>query len=251
MRTRLIIAVVLIALAQQLLFAACKKTERTEAKPPSSEQAHEQEMVRKSFAESKKAVAASVNGETITMFTLLREMNTIAPQYPAREPGKELDARIRKDALNTLIVQELAVQEARKRGMRVKPEVLDAEMKKIKTKTGSEEAYQQYLAQQGLTDTEFRQMIEQDALFEMIAEQEIDKKTTVTDVMLKERYEKEKAGSKDAAHRQMNFEEAKGMLEQKIRAEAAEKRMREWEKELRKKAVIRISEPKPGPEANP
>ena len=38
----------------------------------------------------------------------------------------------------------------------------------------------------------------------------------------------------------MSFEEAKGLLEQKIRAEAGEKRMREWEKELRKKAKIEI-----------
>jgi hypothetical protein len=78
----------------------------------------------------------------------------------------------------------------------------------------------------------------------MIAAQEVDAKITVTDADLRERYKKDKAGLKDPSHKQMTFEAAKGLLEQKVRAEAGEKRMREWEKELRKNARIEIIEQK-------
>ena len=148
-------------------------------------------------------------------------MNATAPQYLAKGQQRtpELDEKVRNDALDILIFQELAVQEAKKRGMKVKPEVIDGAVKKIKADKGSE-AFQTYLAENGLTEDELRKTIEQDALFEMIAAQEIDVKITVTDAALRERYKKEKAGMKDAAHGQMTFEAAKGMLEQRIRAEA-------------------------------
>jgi hypothetical protein len=244
MRTSTITAIIMILLVPQLMLSACKKAEKTSAKV--SPEAHQQEMMKKSFEESKKAIAATVNGEAVTMFSLLREMNTIAGNYvkPDQQPTPELNAKIREDALNTLIFQEMAVQEARKRGMKVKPEELDREIENIKTKAGTGQAFQEYLAKNGLTEKELRKTIEQDALFEMIAAQELDAKITVTDAALRERYKKDKAGLKDPSHKQMTFEAAKGLLEQKVRAEAGEKRMREWEKELKKNARIEIIEQK-------
>ena len=245
MRKSTITAIIMVLLLPQLMLSACKRSETTSGK--TSPEAHQKEMVKKSFEESKKVTAAKVNGEAITVFALLREMNAIAPQYMAAGAQKtpELDEKIRADALNTLIFQEMAVQEARKRGMKVSPEVIDREMENIKAKTGPGDAFQEFLARNGLTEKELRKTIEQDALFEMIAAQEIDAKITITDAALRERYKKEKAGLKDPAHRKMTFEESRGMLEQKARAEAAEKRMREWEKELKKNARIEIIEHKP------
>jgi hypothetical protein len=203
-------------------------------------------MVKKSLEESKKMTAAKVNGDAITMFSLVREMNTIASQYltPGQPATPEINVKIRADALNTLITRELAVQEARKRGMKVKLEAIDSEIKKIRASKGTEDAYQDYLGNQGLTENELRKTIEQDALFEMIATKEIDEKITITDADLRARYKKDKAGLKDSSHRQMNFEAAKGMIEQKVRAEAGEKRMREWETQLKKNALIEIVEQK-------
>jgi hypothetical protein len=235
-------AVMMIMLIASLVLFACRKTETTSAKV--SPEAHQNEMVKKSFEESKQVIAAKVNGEAITMFSVLREMNEIAPQYlKAGQPSTpEINAKIRKDALNTLITQELAVQEAIKRGIKVKPEVIDSEINKIKAGKGSEAGYQEYLANQGLTENDLRKTIEQDQLFELIAAQEIDAKITVTDAALRERYKKERAGLKDSSHQNMSFDAAKGMLELKVRAEAADKRMREWEKELRKNARIEVSD---------
>ena len=242
MKKGTIMAVIAVLLVTQVMLSSCRKTETTGAKP--SPEAHQNEMLKRSFEGSKKVIAAKVNGETITEFLVVREMNALAPQYLAdgRQAKPEFNEKIRRDALNILITQELAVQEARKRGMKVTPETVDREIKKVKTETGSEEAFQAYLDKNGLTEQELRTLIEQDALFEMIATQEVDAKITVTDAALRARYKREKAGLKDAAHRQMTFEAAKGLLEQKIRDEAAEKKMREWEKELRKNARIEILE---------
>jgi hypothetical protein len=238
-------AALMALLILQPVFSACKKTETTGAKP--FPEAHQQEMLNRSFEESKKVTAVTVNGEDITEFFVVREMNAIADQYlkPGQRATPELNARIRKDALNTLITQALAVQLAKKSGLTARPEAIDAVINKIKADKGSETGYKEYLAHNGLAEGEFRKMIEQDRLFELIATREIDAKIMVTDSALRERYKKEKAGMKDAAHRQMTFEAAKGLLEQRIRAEAGQKKMREWKKELRNNARIEIVEQKP------
>jgi hypothetical protein len=227
MKKSAFIAVMVVFVIFQFTLSACKKA-KTDAK--TAPEAHMKEMVKKSFEESKKVTAATVNGEPITMFALLREMNVIGPQYLASGAKKsdELDAKVRKDALNNLIFQELAVQEAKKRGMKIKPETIEEQLKKIKAEAGSDSAFRKYLADNSLTEDDLRKSIEQDALFELIATQEVDGKITVTDAALRERYKKEKATMKDANHKQMTFEASKGMIEQKVRSEAADKRMREW-----------------------
>ncbi len=234
----------MVVLITPVMLVGCRQSESERAKTAPEE--HQQAMVKKSLAESKKVTVATVNGEAITMFTLLREMNAVAPQYAAAGKAKTpaLDEKIRKDALDTVIMQALAVQEAKKQGMKVSPDIIDGGIQKIKTETGTGEAYRKYLEDNGLTEAELRKTIEQDALFEMIAAKEIDEKIRVPESALRARYQKEKAGLRDSRHKQMTYEEARGVIEQKVRAEAAEKRMREWEKELKKGARIEIVEPK-------
>ncbi len=247
MNKRTIIILFMAFIILPITLFACKKNETVPAKQ--SPELHQQEMLTRSFAESKKVIAAKVNNEPITEFSVLREMNTLAAQYVNRgkdpKPGPGLDKKIRTDALNILIFQTLAVQEARKLGMTVRQEDVDGEINKIKTAKGSAGAFQAYLDANGLTEDELRKMIEQDYLFEQIATREIDEKITVTEADLRARFKKYKALLKGSAHEQMTFEEAKGQLEQKVREEAAEKRMREWEKELRKNARIEIIEQMP------
>ncbi len=237
-------AVIMTVVSAQLLFPACKRSESPGAKI-SPEQTHQKEMLSKSFDESKKVIAANVNGESLSEFSVLREMNATAPQYlkPGQKRTPVLDATIRRDAITILITQELAVQEARKRGIQMQPAVIDQELQKIKAKAGSESAFQEYLKSNGLTPEELKKVIENELLFERIASLEVDEKVSVPDTALRERYEREKAGMKHAAHQQMTFEEAKGMLGQRMRAEAMEKRMTAWEKELRRNARIEIVRP--------
>jgi hypothetical protein len=241
-----IMLVVLAACTISLIaFSGCKKEGKTDAHKAPGE--HMKEMVQRSFEESKKVIAVKVNGEPVTMFALLREMNVIGPQYLASGAKKsdELDRKVRADALRNVIFQTLAVQEAKKRGLQVKPEVLDQNVKKAKEGFGSDEAYRKYLAETGMTEEDFRKIVEQDTLFEMIAAQEVDAKISVPEAAVRQRYNKEKASlPKDSSHKQITYEAAKGMIEQKLKAEAGEKRMRAWEQELRKNAKVEIVDKK-------
>ncbi len=234
-------SLVIMIIAVSFLLISCKKAE-TPSTMMVPEQ-HQKDQLKRSFEESKKVIAAKVNRDPITMFNLIREMNVIAGQYirDGQQRTPELDSKVRTNALNDLIFQELAIQEAKKRGMIVKPETINSEIDKIRAKAGNENAFQEYLTNSGLTENELKQIIEKDQLFEMIAAKEIDAKIIITDAALRERYKKEKSRmAKDSEHKQMTFEEAKGMLEQSLRTEAGEKRMREWGKELRKNASIEI-----------
>ncbi len=246
MGTRTVRAAVIMALLGALfMLPACKKQESPMGGGQTRE--HVEEKLKQGFKDSKKAVVARVNGEAITEFSLLREMNTLRPEYlqAGQKPGPGLDAQIWRDALDILITQELAVQEAGRQGMKVDPKTVDDALGKIRKGAGSAEAYQKYLADNGLTEEELRAQIGRDALFEMIAAREVDAKVKVTDADLKALYAKEKAGLKGSEHRQMSFAEARPMLTQRARAEAAAKRMAQWEKELRKNARIEIVELKP------
>jgi hypothetical protein len=240
-KNALVTTVFMAIICTQLLLPGCKRSESPAAKTTPG-QAHQKEMLTRGFADSKKVTAVNVNGVAITEFFVLREMNAAAPQYLAsgQKRTRELDAKIRRDAINILITQELAVQEAKRRGIPIPAAVVDDELRRIRSQAGSESAFRDYLASNGLTGEELRKIIESDFLFEQIASLEIDRKIDTSDAALKALYEREKAGMKDAAHRQMTFEEARGMLEQRLRTEESEKRLKAWEKELRKNASIEI-----------
>ncbi len=223
--------------------SACNSNGASAVSAVQAEQAHKAAILQRSFEESKKVRAATVNGEVITLFALLREMNAIAPRYSAtdRKADKTKQDMIRTDALNILVFQTLASQEARKRGLSVRPDVIDAEMKRIQAELGTDDAFRAYLAKNGLSEAELRASIEGDALFEMIATREVDMRISVTDGTLRGFYTKHRSEFVAGPdRRQMSFEEAHPALERRLRTEAEEKRMKEWQNELRKNARIEV-----------
>jgi len=248
MSTKLIATLIMVCTASSLVLSACKKTDAPGARTASqsADQIQQREALQQGFAESKKVTALRVNGESVSEFLVLREMNAIASQYlkPGQPRTPDIDARIRRDALEIVIFQTLAVQEARRRGMQVRPDAIDAELRKLRSDAGSDAAYQEYLGKDGLSEAELRKIVEQDALFEMIADREIDAKIIIAEADLRKRYDAERARFTDAAHRQITFADAKGLLEQKIRAERSGKRIKEWEQELRKNARIEVLQPR-------
>jgi SurA N-terminal domain len=245
------ISLAIIILAVPFLFFACKKTDKAGANVSQAtpEQQQKMELLKKSFDESQKVIAAKVNEEPISQFFVVREMNTLVPQYltPGQQITPELSQKIHAIALNGLIFKELVVQEAKKKGMKVDPQAIENELKNFKSKTGSEAAYQEYLSNNGFTEESFRNMIEKDYLYQTVLAHEIYAKITVSDEMLRKRYQQEKSQfmPKDAKHRQVTFDEMKEILEQKIKAEKGEEKIREMDKFLRNNAHIEIIEQKP------
>lgn len=330
------VMIIALMFASGLAGVSCsrQKAEKKETPKVSPEQTKALEEMKKGVEESKKVVAARVNGVDITMNALVREMNSIAQKYhkPGQAASHEIDEKVKKEALDRLIFEELAVREAKKQGMKVAPEKIDDVVKKVKTNLGSEDAYKAYLEQAGIGEAELKKKIERSHLFEMITAKEIYRKVTVDGKRVKDEYERDKkafmlperfivedvyflsgkdddftmnkakevlsaikkgnndfsklaqdnayavrkgavsekaypniyhavvgmkAGDlsdvikdRDGLHiikfiekappRQITFDEAKAVIERKLKAEAGEKIRQEWERELKKDAKIEI-----------
>lgn len=247
----IILAEALMALALVVTCSSCTKKEdvlrsapKKEKQTMTQEQSKRLEEVRRGVEESKKLVVARVNGSDITMYSLVKEMNVIVPNIvPAGKPTTpEITKMVKKKALDNLIFRELAVQEARRQGMRVEPEAVGDVIGKVKAQAGSEEAYKKYLEERNMNEDALRKIIESSHLFEMITAREIFDKIKVDDKTLRDRYEKDRASlmTKDSSPRHLSFEEARDFLASKIKSERSEKKMAEWDNKLREKAKIEV-----------
>jgi len=250
-RTSLTMAGVLMTLVMVFICSSCSKKEdasksmtQKEELKLTPEQAKKSEKIKKGIKESQNIVIATVNGADLTMYDLVREMNAIAPKYirKGQTGTPEITTKVKKEALNNLIFKELAVQAAINEGMKVKPEAVEDVINKVRAQAGSEQAYKKYLEERNLSEDALKKTIERSHILEMITAREIFDKIKVDDKTLRNTYEKEKAlfMTKDNPPRQMSFEEAKGFIESKIKAERGAKRIEEWNNELRESAKIKV-----------
>ncbi|MFI5295608.1 MAG: SurA N-terminal domain-containing protein [Thermodesulfovibrionales bacterium] len=239
------------ALISIMIFAAATATvscSRDKASPKGGaerppEQSKLGEAYKKGVVESKKNTVATVNGVEISMYALVSEMNTIAPEYvkPGQKKDPQVDEKVRKNALDRLIVRELAVQEAQRTGMKPSPERLAEELKKLKADLKSEQAYKDKLAQSGITEDELKKQLERSLLVEMITEAEIFGKANYEPGQVKKTYEKRKSSYKGPSGKPMSFEEARPLIEQELMTAAVHKREDAWVEELKKRARIQIT----------
>jgi parvulin-like peptidyl-prolyl isomerase len=193
---KVIIGAVIMTLALSGLSCTRDKTEKGGKPPVPPEHGKVVEKYKESVEESKKVVAAKVNGTDIRMNELVALMNRIAPKYitDMQKRTPEIDEKVKKEALDILIFRELAVQEAARQGMKVRPEAVDETMKKLKTGLGSEEAYRKYLERSDVTEESLRKQIEKDTLFNMISAKEIIQKVKkVDEKFARDVYNREKA----------------------------------------------------------
>lgn len=250
-KNKFIIAGALLAVTMLFPILSCNKKEDApksgtikEELKMTPEQAKKAEEIKKGIAESKNVVVARVNGVDLTMFDLVKEMNAIVPRYVAAEQPTtpEITAKVKKEALDGLIFRELAIQEAIKEGMKVRPETVEDVINKVRAQAGPEAAYKKYLEERSLDENGLRKSIERSHLLEMITAREIFDRIKVDDKTLRDRYEKDKAlfMTKDNPPRQLAFEEVKDFISRKIKSEKGEKLMAAWAGQLRKKAKIEI-----------
>ena len=223
---------------------SCKgdTTQKMDPSNRTSEPSQSTEEQRKRIEESQKTIVAKINGVPVSMPELLEEMNAIAPQYikPGQKRDPKTDETVRKEALDRLIYRELAVQEAKKEGMKASPEAVAEEVKRIKAEMKTEDAFRQNLAKSGITEEDLKRRIERNLLVEMITEKEIFGKATVDLEEAKRIYEKRKRSYKGPS-RPMTFEEARPLIENELMIAAVQKREDEWVAALKKGARIEIA----------
>lgn len=134
-----------------------------------------------------------VNGAVLTDRDLTREMLNVFPyarQHGGKFPG-EFEADIRKTAMHNLEFEELAYQEAQRRGMTVSPARLDKATKDLRAQFDSEAQFQEYLkAEQKGSIEELKTKIRRAILVDEILKVEVDNRSSYTDAQLKAFYDK-------------------------------------------------------------
>jgi SurA N-terminal domain len=237
----------IIALTVFICIALCgcerKQDAAAKSQVPQAPEQVQSERVKKNREEAKNTIAARVNGSPITMYSLVQKMNLIAPHFikPGQSSGPQIDNKIKQLALERLIFEELAVQEARRQGFIVKKEAVDDVIKRIKAGYGSEKEYKGYLETLGMTEDTLRETIERGHLIEMITAKEVYGIITADETALRVAYEKDKSKFITGnPPRQLTFEEARVFLERKIKSEEGAEKLKAWEKELKKKAKIEV-----------
>jgi hypothetical protein len=221
--------------------SACKKREPA-APPPTPEQKAAIEEMKKNAEEARKVFAAKVNGVEITMHDLVREMNRVTPKYVKGDEKipAATAAKIKKEALDNLIFNELAVQEAARQGLTVNREQIDEVVKLMKEQMGSRDAYQQYLDNLGINEEGLKKRIERSHLFEMVTAKEVYHKIAIDEQEMRAEYEKNKSAYK-AGDRQLSYEEASAAIKRKMTSERGAVRKKEWGAALRKTAMVEIT----------
>lgn len=133
-----------------------------------------------------------VNGAVLTDRDLMREMLNIFP-YAKQHGGKlpkDSEPEIRKAALRNLEFEEMAYQEATRRGLAVAPAKLSQAMKDFRAQFETDTQYQQYLkVEQKGSAEELRSKIRRAILIDMILKSEVENRAHFTDLQLRAYYD--------------------------------------------------------------
>lgn len=139
---------------------------------------------------------ARVNGATLTDRDLLREMYLIFP-YARQHNGtfpKEMEAGIRKGALQMIVFEELVYQEALRRKMNVAPLKLQRAETDFKKQFATPEEYQAYLKSEfGNSPQALREKIRRSLLIDALLDVEVAAKAKVTLAEARAFYDKNSA----------------------------------------------------------
>jgi parvulin-like peptidyl-prolyl isomerase len=175
------------------LSGAYEHTPRKKAEPPPGHEKAAEEHL-KDVKQARKVVVAVVNSDEIVFIDLIDEMNKVAPRYmkPGQPADPAVDEQVGKEALDNLIFFELAVQEARRQGAKVKPEEAESALERIRADMGSASRYLDFLTMSGLTEETLKKKIERDLLYRMIFQKEIVAKVTINEEELRAAYETDK-----------------------------------------------------------
>jgi peptidyl-prolyl cis-trans isomerase C len=119
--------------------------------------AQEQAQPEKPKGEPVDIKVAEVNGEAILMSDLTRQLRIMVGSNTKLSKADYLKAK--DEAMESLINQELLYQEGKKEGLETKDADVEAEIAKVKQNFPTQEAFEQVLKAQGLTEPKFIVMV--------------------------------------------------------------------------------------------
>ena len=179
-------------------------------------------------------LVAKVNGEGISVEDFENEYYQYAKIYSLQygegimdqevQEGLTLRDSLKEEVLNKLIMDELILQDAEKRGIEVTEEELDEIKNSQLEMLGGQEAFEEYLEGQGMTEEAFEDVIRKNIIAQKHQET-VFEETEITDEKLEEYFEenKEMLEKVEASHILLETEEeAKEVLAKLNAAEPAD-----------------------------
>lgn len=153
---------------------------------PETKQQHSPHM---KGTEEQGTVVAKVNGVEITQEALKAKMMRLIETRQIDIAAGESDSEtLRKDALNKLILQELAYQRAKAEGISVGRDELDGIITEIKGKVG-EEKYRETLEKRRITEEDLREELGKNLMVKRIFEKEVASQVTISEEDVKKEYD--------------------------------------------------------------
>jgi peptidyl-prolyl cis-trans isomerase C len=134
---------------------------------------------------------AVVNGTIITRGEFDRVRNyelKRAAQSGQQIPEAQMQ-KIENSILDSLIVGELLFQESKKKGVQVKPEIVDEQFTVIKQRFPSEAEFNKALEENNMTESKIKADISRDMAIQQLIDKEVDQKVKITDEESKTFYE--------------------------------------------------------------
>jgi len=139
--------------------------------------------------EPKKIIVAKVNDGVLTMDQLVTMMNSLPElQSPASETLEEH----KKRALDSLVLLELAYQQATALGLNADAAKIQIGLDTFKLNIGGEKEYAEYLTKHNMTDADIRAEVERGLTINAIYNKEVVDRVAVPEEDLKREWEKEK-----------------------------------------------------------
>ncbi len=114
-------------------------------------------------------------------------------QSEEAKKDRETDESVRQEALDRLINQELAIQEARRLGIRPPVGAVRAVLARLRSNMESITKYHEYMNRYDITETDLRKRIASDNIFKQISIREVLSKITVDPAEVRAIYERDRA----------------------------------------------------------
>ena len=141
-------------------------------------------------------VVAKVNGAVINMDQLMRKMTQISrTKHGSEEVSPLLAEKIKQEAIDKLVIEELAVQVASAKIKNITPDQIEGKIQAIKKKYKTEEAFQQYVQSDFGGMDGLRKLLMRSLPLELFITQEFDAKVEVSDQEVQQAYEAAKEQS--------------------------------------------------------
>lgn len=167
------------------------------------------------FLYKKQFAAVTVNGETISKQQIIRE----------------LEKRGGKQVLNDLITQVLIAQEAKRKGIKMSDQEINAETKKVEaTLVKQGQNLEQALQQQGMTKQDFTEQMQVRKMIEKMVGRDIE----ITDKELDEFIKQNQMFIPEAT----NSAEGRDNAREQLKQQKVKEKYQPWIADLQKKAKI-------------